>query len=137
MCLRPPQDEADKWPSACPLDSFPARYAVGEGHDRSQDRQDRRGRQLAAPQTLKDARIAFDEGRIDGAAFRAAEDASVTAAVRLQESAGLDIISDGEMRRLNFQDSSARRSRATTPSARRSRVYERRVEGSAPLQRAR
>src|SRR5882672_12591854 len=28
MCLRPPQDEADKQPSACPLDSFPARYAV-------------------------------------------------------------------------------------------------------------
>src|SRR5882672_2051115 len=70
---------------------------------------------LLRPQNLKEARIAFDDGRIDGAAFRAAEDAAVTAAVRLQESAGLDVISDGEMRRLNFQDSSARRSRATTP----------------------
>jgi len=92
---------------------------------------------LLRPQTLKDARIAFDEGRIDGAAFRAAEDASVTAAVRLQESAGLDIISDGEMRRLNFQDSLGAAVEGYDAKRSTLKVYERRVEGSAPLQRAR
>jgi methionine synthase II (cobalamin-independent) len=92
---------------------------------------------LLRPQTLKDARIAFDEGRIDGAAFRAAEDASVTAAVRLQESAGLDIISDGEMRRLNFQDSFGAAVEGYDAKRSTLKVYERRVEGSAPLQRAR
>src|SRR6266850_2665308 len=90
---------------------------------------------LLRPQTLKDARIAFDEGRIDGAAFRAVEDASVTAAVRLQESAGLDIISDGEMRRLNFQDSFGAAVEGYDAQRSTLKVYERRVEGSAPLQR--
>ena len=37
--------------------------------------------------------------------MRAREDEAVRGAVRLQESVGLDVISDGEMRRLNFQDS--------------------------------
>src|SRR4051812_21517495 len=59
---------------------------------------------LLRPQNLKEARVAFDEGRIDENGIRTAEDAAVAAAVRLQESAGLDVISDGEMRRLNFQD---------------------------------
>src|SRR5262249_56795203 len=60
---------------------------------------------LLRPANLKEARAAFDEGRIDAAAFRAAEDTAVASAVRLQEGVGLDVISDGEMRRLNFQDS--------------------------------
>jgi 5-methyltetrahydropteroyltriglutamate--homocysteine methyltransferase len=90
---------------------------------------------LLRPQTLKDARVAFDEGRIDGAAFRAVEDAAVTAAVRLQESAGLDVISDGEMRRLNFQDSFGAAVEGYDAKRSTLKVYERRVEGSAPLQR--
>ncbi len=36
---------------------------------------------------------------------RKLEDEAVRNAVRLQEAAGLDVVSDGEMRRLNFQDS--------------------------------
>jgi len=90
---------------------------------------------LLRPQNLKDARIAFDEGRIDTAAFRAVEDAAVTAAVRLQESAGLDVISDGEMRRLNFQDSFGAAVEGYDAKRSTLKVYESRVEGSAPLQR--
>src|SRR5262249_49446662 len=87
------------------------------------------------PQNLKEARVAFDEGRIDENGFRAVEDAAVAAAVRLQESAGLDVISDGEMRRLNFQDSFGAAVEGYDAKRSTLKVYERRVEGSAPLQR--
>ena len=60
---------------------------------------------LLRPAGLQEARARFDEGAIDAAAFKAIEDDAVRAAVALQESIGLDVVSDGEMRRLNFQDS--------------------------------
>src|SRR5262249_40365636 len=78
---------------------------------------------------------AFDEGKIDAAKFRAVEDAAVEGAVRLQESVGLDVISDGEMRRLNFQDSFGAAVEGYDAKQSTLKVYERRVEGSAPLQR--
>jgi 5-methyltetrahydropteroyltriglutamate--homocysteine methyltransferase len=90
---------------------------------------------LLRPAGVKEARTAFDEGKIDAAAFRAIEDAAVTDAVRLQESAGLDVISDGEMRRLNFQDSFGAAVEGYDANTSTLKVYERRVEGSAPLQR--
>ena len=90
---------------------------------------------LLRPQHLKEARIDYDEGRIDEAGFRAVEDAAVQAAVRLQESTGLDVISDGEMRRLNFQDSFGAAVEGYDAKRSTLKVYERRVEGSAPLQR--
>src|SRR5262245_52874755 len=85
-----------------------------DGPARTQDQQGNMGMQslktiridvvgsLLRPAKLKEARAAFDEGNIDAAAFRAAEDGAVADAVRLQEGVGLDVISDGEMRRLNF-----------------------------------
>ena len=42
-------------------------------------------------------------GRITQAAFKAIEDRAVDEAVALQEEAGLDVVTDGEMRRLSFQ----------------------------------
>jgi len=90
---------------------------------------------LLRPPELKEARLAFDEGRIEAGAFRTIEDAAVAAAVRLQESAGLDVISDGEMRRLNFQDSFGAAVEGYDANRSTLKVYERRVEGSAPLQR--
>jgi len=90
---------------------------------------------LLRPANLKEARAAFDEGRIDAAAFRAAEDTAVASAVRLQEGVGLDVISDGEMRRLNFQDSFGAAVEGYDANRSTLKVYERRVEGSAPLQR--
>ena len=57
------------------------------------------------PAAVVEARKALDEGKLDAAALRAVEDEAVRAAVKMQEGVGLDVVSDGEMRRLNFQDS--------------------------------
>ena len=60
---------------------------------------------LLRPATLKNARARFDDGAISHEHFRAIEDEAVLEALRLQETVGLDVVTDGEMRRLNFQDS--------------------------------
>ena len=88
---------------------------------------------LLRPAALKAARRRFDEGGIDAEELRAIEDEAVRAAVALQEAAGLDVVSDGEMRRLNFQDSFGASVEGYDAQASTLRVYERRVEGSAPL----
>jgi 5-methyltetrahydropteroyltriglutamate--homocysteine methyltransferase len=58
---------------------------------------------LLRPQALLDARQRFEQGEIEPAEFKRIEDAAVDAAVALQERAGLDVVTDGEMRRLSFQ----------------------------------
>lgn len=58
---------------------------------------------LLRPAALLAAREDLAAGRIGRARFKAAEDAAVDAAVALQEEAGLDVLTDGEMRRLSFQ----------------------------------
>jgi len=57
---------------------------------------------LLRPQYLLDARNAWREGRLSEAEMQKAADRAVTEAVALQESAGLDAITDGEYRRFNF-----------------------------------
>jgi 5-methyltetrahydropteroyltriglutamate--homocysteine methyltransferase len=54
---------------------------------------------LLRPPELLEARA----GTAGGDRLRELEDQAVLAAIRLQESAGLDVITDGEMRRLSFQ----------------------------------
>src|SRR5215208_467284 len=90
---------------------------------------------LLRPAAVIEARKAFDEGKLDAAGLRKAEDDAVRAAVALQESAGLDVISDGEMRRLNFQDSFGAAVEGFDAKQSTLHGYERRVEGAAPLQR--
>lgn len=90
---------------------------------------------LLRPQALREARQRFDDGAIDAAALRAIEDDAVREAVRLQQGAGLDIVTDGEMRRLNFQDSFGASVEGYDASRSTLKVYERRVEGAAPGQR--
>ncbi|HEV8451773.1 MAG TPA: cobalamin-independent methionine synthase II family protein [Gaiellales bacterium] len=58
---------------------------------------------LLRPQALLDARRLFEQGEIEPAEFKRIEDEAVDAAVALQEQAGLDVVTDGEMRRLSFQ----------------------------------
>ena len=58
---------------------------------------------LLRPPVLLDARRRFERGEIEPAEFKRIEDAAVDAAVALQEQAGLDVVTDGEMRRLSFQ----------------------------------
>jgi 5-methyltetrahydropteroyltriglutamate--homocysteine methyltransferase len=58
---------------------------------------------LLRPAALRDAIERHRAGELDDGALRAAEDAAVDDALRLQERAGLDVVTDGEMRRLSFQ----------------------------------
>ncbi|MCZ6843920.1 MAG: cobalamin-independent methionine synthase II family protein [SAR324 cluster bacterium] len=58
---------------------------------------------LLRPPGLLKARERLAAGAMALPAFKAVEDAAVDGAVALQESAGLEVVTDGEMRRLSFQ----------------------------------
>jgi 5-methyltetrahydropteroyltriglutamate--homocysteine methyltransferase len=90
---------------------------------------------LLRPANLKDARVRLDDGKISGEELRAVEEEAVRAAVRVQEDAGLDVVTDGEQRRLNFQDSFGASVEGYDATRSTLKAYERRVEGSAPLRR--
>jgi methionine synthase II (cobalamin-independent) len=58
---------------------------------------------LLRPPELLDARERHARGDLSDAELERAEDEAVDDALRLQEDAGLDVVTDGEMRRLSFQ----------------------------------
>ena len=58
---------------------------------------------LLRPPELLSAQDSLARGELSEHEFKRIEDASVDAAIRLQEDAGLDVVTDGEMRRLSFQ----------------------------------
>jgi 5-methyltetrahydropteroyltriglutamate--homocysteine methyltransferase len=62
---------------------------------------------LLRPARLKEAYGQCDQGKISAEELGRIEDEAIRTAVRLQEQIGLDVITDGEFRRLNFQDSFA------------------------------
>lgn len=90
---------------------------------------------LLRPVNLKEARVRFDEGKISVEELHVFEDEAVRAAVRLQEEAGLDVVTDGEQRRLNFQDSFGASVEGYDATRSTLNAYERRVEGSSPQRR--
>jgi 5-methyltetrahydropteroyltriglutamate--homocysteine methyltransferase len=90
---------------------------------------------LLRPDYLKGAHEMVDEGQMDSGELREAEDRAVREAVALQEAAGLDVVTDGEMRRLNFQDSFGASVTGFDAAKADMRFYEARVHGAAPLQR--
>jgi 5-methyltetrahydropteroyltriglutamate--homocysteine methyltransferase len=90
---------------------------------------------LLRPAAVVDARKALDEGKLDAAGLRKAEDEAVRGAVALQESVGLDVISDGEMRRLNFQDSFGAAVEGFDAGPSTVHGYSKRVEGGTALRR--
>ena len=57
---------------------------------------------LLRPKALVAARGQRDSGEMSAAAFKREEDREVVAAIRLQESAGIDVVTDGEQRRYAF-----------------------------------
>jgi 5-methyltetrahydropteroyltriglutamate--homocysteine methyltransferase len=57
---------------------------------------------LLRPQYLKHAREQYHGGRLTAVEFKKIEDRAVDEAVALQEAAGLDVVTDGEMRRYAF-----------------------------------
>jgi 5-methyltetrahydropteroyltriglutamate--homocysteine methyltransferase len=90
---------------------------------------------LLRPAELKQARASYDEGKISLEELAAIEDRNIRDAVKLQEEIGLAVLTDGEYRRLNFQDSfgeSVAGFDAGKPSL---QFYEKRVEGGSPLRR--
>jgi 5-methyltetrahydropteroyltriglutamate--homocysteine methyltransferase len=57
---------------------------------------------LLRPSELVDARQRLEKGELSAPEFKAVEDLAVDGAIRLQEAAGIDVITDGEMRRYAF-----------------------------------
>ena len=57
---------------------------------------------LLRPHELAGARKRLESGEIAATEFKAIEDAAVRAAIELQERAGIDVVTDGELRRYAF-----------------------------------
>jgi len=90
---------------------------------------------LLRPAELKQARQRYDEGNLSPEDLRQVEDREIRSAVRLQEELGLAVVTDGEYRRLNFQDSFGESVSGYDAGKASLKFYEQRVEGSNPLQR--
>jgi len=57
---------------------------------------------LLRPQYLKDARKQWEAGKISTREFKQSEDRAVDEMITLQERSGVDVVTDGEMRRTHF-----------------------------------
>jgi 5-methyltetrahydropteroyltriglutamate--homocysteine methyltransferase len=57
---------------------------------------------LLRPSYLKEARAAFERGELSPHDFKRVEDRAVDQVIALQEGAGVDVVTDGEMRRFLF-----------------------------------
>src|SRR5262245_55606121 len=57
---------------------------------------------LLRPAYLRAARLAHERGELSHAAFKQIEDRAVNEAIAVQTAAGLEVITDGEMRRYAF-----------------------------------
>ncbi|HYR35651.1 MAG TPA: hypothetical protein VEQ87_15280, partial [Burkholderiales bacterium] len=60
---------------------------------------------LLRPADWKQARLALETGKLSAEEFAHVELDCVRRHIRLQEALGLDVVTDGELSRLNFQDS--------------------------------
>ncbi len=90
---------------------------------------------LLRPPQLKQARVEYDQGKLSLDELRQTEDREIRRAVRFQEELGLAVVTDGEYRRLNFQDSFGESVFGYDAGKASIKFYEQRVEGSKPLQR--
>ena len=90
---------------------------------------------LLRPAGLKQARQRYDEDKLSREQLQQVEDREIRSAVRLQEELGLAVVTDGEYRRLNFQDSFGESVSGYDAGKASLKSYEQRVEGSNPLQR--
>jgi 5-methyltetrahydropteroyltriglutamate--homocysteine methyltransferase len=59
---------------------------------------------LLRPPYLKLAREQFEAGQLEPAAYKEIEDRAVDQALAMQEGVGLDVVTDGELRRHTFID---------------------------------
>ena len=90
---------------------------------------------LLRPQRWQDARQRFDEGKLAADAFAEIETACVRDLIDLQERIGLDVVTDGEISRLNFQDSFGLAVAGYDATPDTLRLHVQRSAGQTPLQR--
>ena len=90
---------------------------------------------LLRPPRLKAARRHYDQGAITADELQAIEDEAVRGAGQLQESVGLSVVTDGEFRRLNFQDSFGASVAGFVAGRPTVEFYESGIQGARPLQR--
>jgi methionine synthase II (cobalamin-independent) len=90
---------------------------------------------LLRPPEWREARARFERDEIDAAAFAAIEAGCVRRAIELQQAAGLDVVTDGELSRLNFQDSFGLAVSGYDTVHDRLHGYDKRTEGATPLKR--
>src|SRR5512132_1032696 len=57
---------------------------------------------MLRPSYLQEGRAAFEQGQLSAHEFKRLEDRAVDQVIALQEGAGVDVVSDGEMRRFLF-----------------------------------
>src|SRR5712691_1260431 len=87
------------------------------------------------PADWKEARLAFETRKLSAQEFASVELECVRRHLDLQERIGLDVVTDGEVSRLNFQDSFGLAISGYDTGAETVRTHERRVAGSTPLAR--
>src|SRR6266850_1219830 len=90
---------------------------------------------LLRPQAWKEARARLESGTLDQAEFGRIELESIKKHVQLQESIGLDVVTDGEISRLNFQDSFGLSVSGYDTASDSVKLHEQRVAGGTPLRR--
>ena len=90
---------------------------------------------LLRPPAWKDARLRHEIGAMDAREFAEVELQCLREHVRLQESVGLDVVSDGELSRLNFQDSFGLSVSGFESGTDRLKIHIDRSVGGTPLNR--
>jgi 5-methyltetrahydropteroyltriglutamate--homocysteine methyltransferase len=90
---------------------------------------------LLRPALWKDARARFDKGLLSPEDFAHVELECVRKHLQLQESVGLDVVTDGEVSRLNFQDSFGLAVSGYESAGETARTHEQRSSGGKPLAR--
>jgi 5-methyltetrahydropteroyltriglutamate--homocysteine methyltransferase len=90
---------------------------------------------LLRPAAWKEARLRFEAGLLSREAFAQVESDCVRDHIRLQQSVGLEVVTDGELSRLNFQDSFGLAVRGYDTARETVRSHEKRAAGGTPLAR--
>jgi 5-methyltetrahydropteroyltriglutamate--homocysteine methyltransferase len=90
---------------------------------------------LLRPQAWKRARLQLEAGLMQPEEFAAIEVNCVRSALALQEEIGLDVITDGEVGRLNFQDSFGLSVSGYEAGTDNLKMHEKRAEGGNALRR--
>jgi len=90
---------------------------------------------LLRPAAWKEARLRFESGLVSSEDFSRLEIDCVRKHLELQERIGLDVVSDGEVSRLNFQDSFGLAVSGYDTAGETVRTHEKRAAGGTPLAR--